>query len=110
MDVFFFLYPAKNKKCMIFLASCAQSVYPVRPSTAASLSTVAQTLMQIYEILSEDYEQFVVQIFLSQINIVCQGAQWFSGRVLDSRQRGRGFETHRRHCVVVLEQDTFILA
>ena len=38
------------------------------------------------------------------------GAQWFSGRVLDSRPKGRGFEPHRRHCVVVLEQDTFILA
>ena len=30
-------------------------------------------------------------------------------RVLDSRSRGRGFEAQRRHCVVVLEQDTFIL-
>ena len=30
--------------------------------------------------------------------------------VLDSRPKGRGFEPHRRHCVVVLEQDTFILA
>ena len=39
-----------------------------------------------------------------------EGAQWLSGRVLDSRQRGPGFEPHRRHCVVVLEQDTFILA
>ena len=39
-----------------------------------------------------------------------EGAQWLSGRVLDSRPRGRGFEPHRRHCVVVLEQDTFILA
>ena len=38
------------------------------------------------------------------------GAQWLSGRVLDSRPRGRGFKPHRRHCVVVLEQDTFILA
>ena len=38
------------------------------------------------------------------------GAQWLSGRVLDSRQRGRRFESHRRHCNVVLEQDTFILA
>ena len=37
------------------------------------------------------------------------GAQWLSGRVLDSRPRGCGFEPHRRHCVVVLEQDTFIL-
>ena len=33
-----------------------------------------------------------------------------SGRVLDSRPKGRGFESHWRHCVVVLEQDTFILA
>ena len=39
-----------------------------------------------------------------------QGAQWLSGRVLDSRPKGRGFEPQRRHCVVVLEQDTFILA
>ena len=39
-----------------------------------------------------------------------QGAQWLSGRVLDSRPKGRGFEPHRRHYVVVLEQDTFILA
>ena len=38
------------------------------------------------------------------------GAQWLSGRVLDSRPKGRGFEPHRRHCVVFLEQDTFILA
>ena len=38
------------------------------------------------------------------------GAQWLSGRVFDLRPRGRGFEPHRRHCVVVLEQDTFILA
>ena len=34
-------------------------------------------------------------------------AQWLSDRVLDSRLRA---EFHRRHCVVVLEQDTFILA
>ena len=38
------------------------------------------------------------------------GAQWLSGRVLDSRPKGREFEPHRRHCVVVLEQHTFILA
>ena len=35
---------------------------------------------------------------------------WLSGRVLDSGPRGRGFEPHQRHCVVVIEQDTFILA
>ena len=40
----------------------------------------------------------------------CSRAQWLSGRVLDYRPRGRGLEPHRRHCVVVLEQDTTILA
>ena len=44
------------------------------------------------------------------ILILHLGAQWLSGRVLDSRPKGSGFEPHRRHCVVVLEQDTFILA
>ena len=39
-----------------------------------------------------------------------EGAQWLSGRVIDSRPRGHGFEPQRCHCVVVLEQDTFILA
>ena len=38
------------------------------------------------------------------------GDQWLSGRVLDLRPRGCGFEPHPRHCVVVLEQDTFIPA
>ena len=38
------------------------------------------------------------------------GAQWLSGRVLDLRPKGSGFEPHQGHCVVVLEQDTFILA
>ena len=28
------------------------------------------------------------------------GAQWLSGRVLDSRPRGCGFEPHRSQCVV----------
>ena len=50
-----------------------------------------------------DWEQsFIICLFY--------GAQWLSGRVLDSRPKGRGFEPHQRHCVVVLEQDTFILA
>ena len=46
----------------------------------------------------------------NRVNAQSPGAgQWLSGRVLDSRPRGSGFEPHRRHCVVVLEQDTFIL-
>ena len=32
------------------------------------------------------------------------GAQLLSGRVLDSRPRGRGLEPHRRHCIVSLSK------
>ena len=32
------------------------------------------------------------------------GTQWLSGRVLDLRLRGRGFEPHRHHCVVSLSK------
>ena len=39
-----------------------------------------------------------------------EGAQWLSDRVHDSRQKDREFEPQWCHCVVVLEQDTFILA
>ena len=50
-------------------------------------------------------------IFLNiQTPILIRGAQWLSGRVLDLRPRGCRFEPHGSHCVVVLEQDTFILA
>ena len=44
------------------------------------------------------------------VSHMCEGAQWLSGTVLDSRLKGRRLEPHRRHCVVVLEQGTFILA
>ena len=47
---------------------------------------------------------------MRRVNSMPMGAQWLSGRVLNSRPKGRGFEPHRRHCIVVLEQDTFILA
>ena len=35
---------------------------------------------------------------------IYRGAQWLSGRVLDSRPRGSGFEPHRRHCLVSLSK------
>ena len=34
-----------------------------------------------------------------------KGAQWLSGRVLDSRPKGRRFEPHQRHCVVSLSKN-----
>ena len=33
-----------------------------------------------------------------------EGAQWLSGRVLDSRPKGRGFELHHHHCLVSLSK------
>ena len=35
--------------------------------------------------------------FISITVMTFEGPQWLSGRVLDSRTRGRGFEPHRRH-------------
>ena len=43
------------------------------------------------------------------ISLKVQGALWLSrvlaGRVLDLRPKGRGFEPHRRHCVVSLSKN-----
>ena len=52
----------------------------------------------------------VIFMYNTSVSNTLEGAQWLSGRVLDLRPRGRRFEPHRRRCVVVLEQDTFILA
>ena len=64
--------------------------------------------------LNSDFTKFFVHYSLNRHSYsafyLIAGAQWLSGRVLDSRLRDSGFEPHRRHCVVVLEQDTFILA
>ena len=38
----------------------------------------------------------------SQVDVL--GAQWLSGRVLDLRLRGCGFEPHWRHCIVSLSK------
>ena len=47
---------------------------------------------------------FIVLIIYRTCNIVftLARAQWLSGRVLDSRPMGRGFEHHGHHCVVSL--------
>ena len=37
--------------------------------------------------------------------LLFKGAQWLSGRVLDSRPDGSGFVPYRRHCVVSLSKN-----
>ena len=60
--------------------------------------------------MSDEFVTDQIPCLIEQHFTNMRGAQWLSGRVLDSRPKGRGFEPHWRHCVVVLEQDTFILA
>ena len=52
------------------------------------------------------HERQNVSIYLFTY-IYIKGAQWLSERVLDSRPRGRGFEPHQRHCLVVLKQHIY---
>ena len=47
----------------------------------------------------------IMHVDLSLMHITEMGAQWLSGRVLDSRPKGRGFEPHRCHCVVSLSKN-----
>ena len=59
---------------------------------------------------------FVIKVFVLSIfewpftQILLVGAQWLSGKMLDLRLTGRRFKPHRCQGVVVLKQDTFILA
>ena len=41
---------------------------------------------------------------MTDLTAKVEGAQSLSGRVLDSRPKGRGFKPLRRHSIVVLEQ------
>ena len=67
-------------------------------------------LSAAYEDISDVNKSNCILGEASIVIMLYRGAQWLSGRVLDSRSRGGRFEPHRHHCVVVLEQDTFILA
>ena len=77
-----------------------------KEQSAAGLHLMTEDERHRMSNLNEQYRNKFGFPFVKKI----WGAQWLSGRVLDSRPKGSGFEPHRRHCVVVLEQDTFILA
>ena len=51
-----------------------------------------------------DYLKILVDILQVLIFRFLSVAQWLIGRVLDSRQRGCGFELHRGHCFVFLSK------
>ena len=54
------------------------------------------------------FQQKSVSYFTCRCNLehkYYEGAQWLSGRVFDSKPKGRWFEPHRRHCVVSLSKN-----
>ena len=52
---------------------------------------------------TEHANSFKIETFIQYLSYANnEGAQWLSGRVLDSRPRGRGFEPHRRYSIVSL--------
>ena len=58
--------------------------------------------------LGQLHSNFIGRLLSVMKQILVQkvlGAKWLSGRVLDSRLKGRGFEPHRRHCVVSLSKN-----
>ena len=63
-----------------------------------------------FKVNTRAFECHIILNWMHEIHYFIKGAQWLSGRVLDLRLKGCGFEPLRRHCIVVLEQDTFILA
>ena len=54
--------------------------------------------------LVEENDLAIYLLRIKFIQTLLWGAQCFSGRVLDSRPRGRGIEPHWRHCVVSLSK------
>ena len=51
------------------------------------------------------YNHFLPNKYTGSCTCICMGAQWLSGRVLDSRPRGPGFKPHWRHCVLSLRKN-----
>ena len=55
-------------------------------------------------ILKRNYRKMTLNFHKLSLNPLPPGGQWLSGRVLDSRPKGRGFKPHRRHCLVSLSK------
>ena len=53
----------------------------------------------------EKLQTTTMGVTINNESTTTEGVQWLDGRVLDSRPKGRGFEPHRRHCVVSLSKN-----
>ena len=65
----------------------------------------AMFCLQDYDAYGFDLDHTLAKFNLVNLTKVIVGALWLSGRVLDSRPKGHGFEPHRRHCVVSLSKN-----
>ena len=83
-----------------FAGNChfARKVVRIR-NNLSSLTKLASNIDKFISFLNDT----CIYYEMRDIPAIFLGAQWLSDRVLDSRPRGRGFEPHRRHCVVVIE-------
>ena len=54
--------------------------------------------------MDQDHSGSLYPETLLQFSKSFKGVQWLSGRVLNSRPKGRGFEPHLCHCVVSLSK------
>ena len=72
------------------------------------ISRLAMRVISFFQLVSVS-EQAGLNITLSETLMTGllasqQGAQWLSGRVLESRPKGCRFEPHQCHCVVSLSK------
>ena len=83
----------------------AQSVtsQTARPGVRKLIQARSHTFLMIdHEIFSKGI--LLLPLIQEGLLSVIRENRGLSGRVLDSRPRGRGFEPHRRHCVVFLSK------
>ena len=73
-----------------------------RLSLSASVVIIIITrLLATSKYITQYFNHLLLFNFTTSPLKIDEGAQWLSGRVLDSRPKGSGFEPHRRHCIVV---------
>ena len=75
----------------------------VKNETAGPIFTESPPFLSAIAFISRKHSSLFCILFTFKKEV-----QWLSGRVLDLGPRGRGFEPHRRHCIVILEQETLV--
>ena len=95
---------------------CSTMLHFIRVYTVCihkkDLQTKIQYFLKNYNLTPPDMYNGLSQVYCIKpegksisIQRVKKGAQWLSGRVLDSRPRGRRFKPHWRHSVVSLSKN-----